>query len=501
MALVLLGLCAAKFLAGYSRTHDVSLFDETWSLVRGVELCRFNFSKLDYEPAYQLWYAGLSHLIPNRVQLFYANFFIILTLGVLLLYVLLRINRVPVAYALAAPVIFLGSTFVRILPWNAYFALTLVLGTLIGVSLLRERKNAAAGVLTLGLLLTTLVRPEFFLPSAVAVIYGVVLAIRTRQYRFLAAQLVPFLLVVLCFGLPGSRTERGWIAFQQHYALRLAHERHLAINSWLHAPMLTDSAFPGAHSLGDALRIDAPAVVRYWGKNLYELPGNFARLVMSPGLPHWVGWLQVALFALLVLWGLFAVRAHLRDPLTVAMGCFLLAPAVSVTVIFPRDHYLIIPCAILLALPLIWRAHQLPTPPLALTGLLALLLLAYTPNSTRGFCLWPAVHPTPLPVRETIATLQAVHARRIVEIDGGYGVYLPGTHSTLAFQTDRPFLPYLTVNNVDTVVVSWDMLHYDPLVQDAGFQYFLRHYAELGYAATAVAGGKILVLHKSAPPA
>jgi hypothetical protein len=80
-----------------------------------------------------------------------------------------------------------------------------------------------------------------------------------------------------------SGSDRGWFAFQQHYAVGVVEQgRGGGVNPWLEYATIVQRDFPGASSLGDAWRVNRTAVFRHVLHNLTAAPSEVGKLFVLP---------------------------------------------------------------------------------------------------------------------------------------------------------------------------------------------------------------------------
>jgi len=251
---------------------DLGLHDETTYLARGLLLLRHGqlATSLESSPLYAVWYALFHLVVSDPVVVYFAQWLATDALLVALVYALLRqvgCGR-PASVAAAA---YWTSLAVTTLGWPRveHFAFFVVLG----FSLLEKKTRKPWGIA--GLALAALVRPEY----GISALLGVLLLLTKRVWpsasfwmRFVVSGAFVVALGVgyaVTFGGGG----RLWLAFEQHYALRYAAE-HPGVTSdaWVESARITGSIFPGASSLGQAIRVNPVAFFGHVAHNLGRIP-------------------------------------------------------------------------------------------------------------------------------------------------------------------------------------------------------------------------------------
>lgn len=155
----------------------------------------------------------------------------------------------------------------------------------------------------------------------------------------------------------GGLGQRGWFAFQQHYAVRAVAEGEAPEITvpFAEYPQLVERDFPGATSLREAWDINRPAALRHVGYNFKEAIPEIGRLWWPhPNLTWAAGILLVAAFVLLGPQYITKAPATVRDQwLIAAAGILVIAPGL---VVLAKGAYLLplLP-ALLLGLGCLWR--------------------------------------------------------------------------------------------------------------------------------------------------
>ena len=114
---------------------DISLYDEASYLFWGIRIPVEGLPRTDYAPLYAIWYFIISLIEPNRVNLFYLNIKLMTILPPVLVYILLRKNRVSISVSSTISWFFLLSRAnAYTWPKVSHFALLVILVILILVT-------------------------------------------------------------------------------------------------------------------------------------------------------------------------------------------------------------------------------------------------------------------------------------------------------------------------------------------------------------------------------
>ncbi len=526
VVLLVLLLAGLKFTFGMTRVLDVFLYDESDYLYSGATLAQHGFPAPEYAPLYALWYHALSWFQPDRVHLYYLNMVLTTVLPPLFLYGWLRVNRVPVVVSAAVAAYFLTTAVnAGTMPRPMHFALLIVLLALIAASFARRAEFAVA-VVAIGALLASYVRPEYFLALLLLLAFDAGLSLaQWRRGRSPAAFLPPGVVVLLAavllctlgppmFGHGGDK--RQYYAFTQHFANHWAQWNHVSSENGYDP--LTNYQEIAARYFGDATTVSAA-----WRNN----PGMFARHVFTNFSQVFVHSKDLLLYhenvlvplgqsflrfegrlmQLFLLGVLYVKRRAIwpglrtslpRHRLQVAcVGLLCVPAAISAVAIAPRDHYLLLPGVLLVALAvtlLFGSAEELPALRPSALFLLAFVVLAAMPTLSHR-------PPVDTPVARTIRSLQSLGLTgRVNELDseGGYSVYQTPNYRHLAEYGNRgSFDQYMAKEGINMVVCTERLRKDSHLINDPEWRDFLDHYESAGFVARSVPGtGTTLLIKK-----
>jgi hypothetical protein len=488
LALVL--LAGLKFTFQLENALDIGLYDESDYLYRGVKLATIGFAQADWGPLYSLWYYLLSFVQPDRVALYYLNYKLMIIVPPVLLCLLLRRYHVSLLPSL------LVSWFLLVSKGHAYtwpkvshFGVIIVLATLIVIG--RTGSPLWSALLaSAGALLVAYVRPEFALTFGLALLlFGLLLAwgyrkVAKRQLGMaLAAYGVVFVLLVVVLGSP-VMGDRSIGAFGQHFARNWVNWTGSDLNPWTNWRTIVADQFGPAESVSEAL-VNNPAVfLRHLAYNVGELVRIGSTLVFPTIAPADTFSKVVAgsLLAGLVMARRITIRQTFAANrwLVVVAALFVLPGLVSALLIFPRDHYLLLPgmmAAVVLAVLMDKRTNE-PSPfwRLVLPGL---LLVALTPYFTSHL-------ETERPNLATIRFIESLGIEEpvnLLEVEGGYHIYLGDQFSRVGeVEKDEAFDLFLTNHEVNMIVLSNSLANDVRFRDDAEWQRFLTAYADQGFA-------------------
>ena len=500
-------IAGLKFTFGIENTLDIGLYDESQYLDRGVTLWNSGLPSSANAPLYAIWYFILSLLEPNRVNLYYLNYKLTIIALPILIYYLLRRNTVSILVSLII------SWLVLVSPANAvtwpkvsHFGLLLILATILVIGhkgpLLRSSVFASIGAL-----LVSYVRPEYFLTYILSTVLFIFLFIRDykeleRQYSLglMACGLLLSVLLIGTLGFPITGN-RSMLAFGQHFSLNWVYWNRSAINPWTNWGEIISHNFGSVHSLPEAFAQNPSAFLKHVTYNIL----NFLRFTPKLFFPVNLKEISASVVALLSIGLLVAnlVIAYLSNThyarlltfisnvrknilqyqrLLILVGLFLVPGLVSIIIIYPRDHYLLVFSVLMVAIIAI-----LSTSPDFKQGQVnfkklfffcAVTLIA-TPGVPQG------QNFAPKPNVNTIQFIQSMEISEqvnLLEAQGGYNIYLGSNfHRVKEYDKNANFDHFRADRNINMVVVSDLLLKDARFANDPEWQSFLENYHQSGY--------------------
>jgi hypothetical protein len=240
------------------------------------------------------------------------------------------------------------------------FFCVFVLGAGFALCTLCPERFAKAAILALTCFLAAFIRPEyalgFYLSIAIVLATFIELHLRKLPQRsanlmigFAALATITILAMLWCFPIVqgGARVSgaagdpqgysRAFGAFGAHYAVRAVADRHLSLNPWSNWEEIVDADFPGANSLGDALRLHPGLVIAFWLKNAFGIAPGYG--YVFPWGAFCTGTILLALW-LCRPWAKFAKQSdQSRADNVLCATVLLVPPTISIIMVFPRSHY------------------------------------------------------------------------------------------------------------------------------------------------------------------
>ncbi|MCG8353871.1 MAG: hypothetical protein MI924_39405 [Chloroflexales bacterium] len=496
-------LACLKFTSGVEQKLDVGLYDESYYLYNGVTLSFSNIPAANNAPLYSLWYYVLSFIEPDRIDLYFLNFKLMAILPPLFIYVLLRAKGVPLLLSSVITLLFLISQAnLPTWPKVSHFALLIMLIALTLISRIANNLAATAAAMVSALLMAY-VRPEYFLSFSIFALAVVVLYIRTHNRFsrlntgvFISAMIISTALIG-ALGAPLSGG-RSIFAFGQHFSLNWVSWTGSDLNPWTNWQEIVNRNFGPVQSVSEAFVSDPALFIRHLAVNSVKIfrpfPAIFfyhTNIILPPtkmfGLVEAFFVFALGAFFIIKSWPKKIKAAVANNKRFLLMsGAYAFTGLVSAIVIYPRDHYVLLPVMLMvLSIAVVFTTQQQqPTPAFAWPKQLAIILLC----GVLVLLAIPRYVDKVSPLRENLATIQAIKALQIeervtmLEAQGGFNIYAGDNFRRMReFEKNAPFDRFLAEQNIGVIVLS-DLVKDDPRFKhDSEWQSFLRHYQEKGF--------------------
>ncbi|PWH15960.1 MAG: hypothetical protein DDG60_05075 [Anaerolineae bacterium] len=469
LAILVILAAGLKFVWGMEADLDIGLYDESVYLYTGVKLPTLGLPPAQAAPLYAVWYFILSWFVADRVHLYYVNHQLMIILPAMLVYALLRRNRVSIPISLAVAWLFLvsrGNPYTW--PKVSHFGLIVALVTFLAISY-KQTALLNSAIASVGALFVSYVRPEYFVVYLLLVCVFLGLLI----YQWRATKQIPLVPLVLyglvsivvipALGIPVQGT-RSMIAFGQHFALNWVAWTGSDLNPWTNWKEIVSQHFGAVASVGEAAWNNPGMFLQHVAYNLRKT----LNVVLTAVLPVFFPTDLFSKSLVMVFFvGLFAfsfekVRENFRVYRAVLflLWLFPLPGVISTILIYPREHYLLMVYSLLAVSFTVLvganAASQTDTMVQKRAGglyqqlvLVGLLIVALTPyfRVNRG-----------QPNLQTIRFIQALNIQRqvnLLEADGGYAIYL-GDHFQRVpeYEKNVSFFQYLQKKEVGMIVLS-----------------------------------------------
>ena len=487
-----------KLLYRYDASLDLVGYDEA----SYVQTALFGPLRID-GIVYYLYLKILNIFIPDAANLYVANFGIVTILFAVSIFVsaavLLRSALLSVCFA----TLFTLATFTATMwPFISHFTAAVILILLIAVHF-TPAKYRLLSVL-IGAILLSYIRPEFsltFIVVLVAAVVSIVLALkagRRPNFALLAAVIVCF---TIFFMYNPSVGGRSYAAFAQHYALDLSKAGLFDGNPWTEAQIAMSRDFGNATTVPSLVMANPIAfflhIIRNVGYTFYELSEMMTPLYGQDTI--WGSVVAGSIFILGLVW-MFDFMSQLWhrsiDGVALFAATVVLPVIISVLVIFPRHHYLIMitPVITLMALrSKVWQVLIAKLKPESLPviwhrvlfGISLVLLLVFVPwrvNGRFGFRIPKNVYTvhgqSSCTNRDKIKFLHNLKLNtdqvNFLSSMGFLKPFLPeGWNEVLHFMIDQHFDDYLRSHVINAIWVMPNLSNEGSFQDEQGFKKFI----------------------------
>jgi len=352
-----------KYTYGLQNFLDIALYDESNYLYWGVKLNSFGLPIAEGGLLYSVWYYILSLFQPENIELYYLNYKIITVLLPILLYFVLRRYSIQIIPSIMLSFFFLIShANFPLLPKVSHFSLIIVLLFLVFMSYVKKSLLNSLAIACIGTLFSAYVRPELFLAFLfLCLIYIGILGYTFRkQKKSVFTIFVGFVLVsgilIFSLGVPIGGN-RSLMAFGQHFSLNWVQwTSEQQLSPWTNWQEIIHLNFGDIHSITEAVFNNPRLFFKHIISNLVHTPqrlgGLFfdhANLILPDNFKNIEAYLLLGLFAVYLVrtknrwFSQLHDRVKENQNLFIIFGCYLIVSFMSVIIIFPRVHYLLLP--------------------------------------------------------------------------------------------------------------------------------------------------------------
>ena len=508
LLVILLLVAGFKYTYGLESVLDVYLYDESNYLNSGVMLLRDGLPnpQLDvlFAPLYSLWYFFLSLLQPDRIELYYLNYKVITILLPVLLYCVMRRYNVKIIPSATISFLFLISRAnLMVWPKVSHFTLLVILTTLLLTTYTKKSSTISLAIVCVGTLLGAYARPELFIAFLFLLfaLFGFTICRRSYQQTGRIALFLGILLIsgllVKWVGVPIAGG-RSLVAFGQHFShnwVEWTGEEDL--NPWTNWEEITYQNFGNIQNIKDALLNNPILLLKHISTNITNTPGaisillfDHANIIIPDRHKNYLeSYMILGLFAIYLIVTIKRWLPQLHERiienhiLFVALACYAAITLISIAIIFPREHYLILPIILLVICTAILclgqnneKEDNLGWP----TLIFGLLFVFLTPHFS--FYLGTATHTPNVETIHFIEELKIEEDVKMLEAEGGFDIYLPDNYQRIAEYTKKTdYHTFQCQNNINMVVLTKRLENYARLKDDEEWKYFLLNYLKEGY--------------------
>jgi len=504
LIIIIILLAGLKYTFMLEKGLDISFYDEASYLYWGIKIPVEGLPRTDYAPLYAFWYFIISLIEPNRVNLFYLNVKLMTILPPIIVYILLRKNRVSIPVSATISWFFLLSRAnAYTWPKVSHFALLIVLFILILVT--RRSLLWTSLYASLGGLVVSYIRPEFFMAYILSLLIFILTAALGKQERIRLPVLLWYLLVTVAllgvFGLPVS-TDRSIIAFGQHFSRNWVSWTGSDLSPWTNWREIVAQNFGTADTVLSAFTNNPSIFLKHISYNILELIRNASTLILPTFFPKGKTSLYIAALSIIGL--CIAKRSTIRNNfreyknIILFMGLFILPGLVSTIIIQPRDHYLLLPCvltAVFLAIIVDSNEHEQKQANYTKLLFLGLLAISFTPYFAERI---RSDRPGPnLASIRFIQSLSIEETVYLLEAEGGYHYYLDDNfHRIAQYAKNSDFYHFMEERKINMIMVTDVLVEDSRFRDDAEWIDFLDNYSTFEFTELDVPyAGSLLLIH------
>jgi hypothetical protein len=502
---IVLWTAGSKYVHGLERILDVRLYDESNYLWGGLTL--FNDISVAGTVAekthlYSFWYYLLSLAEPDRISLYYFNYKVLTVLLPITLYLVLRRYKVNILISTIISFFFLISVAnLGVWPKVGHFASIIVFSSFILASFAKSQSMRFA-IISMSALLSAYARPEFFIVFSFfffLFIYSIFIEFKThprRIFAILTGGLLITGLLILQLGLPVAGT-RSFGAFAQHFSLNwIRWTNNQDLSNWTDWEFIINKNFGDSHSLTEAFFINPQIFMKHILSNSIQFPESLLKQIFIHAniiLPATSKNLEAIMLLGLFLLSVFLFKTRSRIPFTnrikankeilLYSSAYLIVSMISILIIYPRDHYLLLP-GILITVMITTLFAQEDTPSVSLDYkivlLVGIIMIFITPSFTS--LIGSAGTKTNV---ETISFIESLNIKDevfLLEANGGFHIYLGNNfHRVASHDKNSNFNDFMEMRNINAVIVTNGMLNDFRYREDREWAFFLNNYQSLGF--------------------
>lgn len=506
-----------KFLCFMENTVDIKAFDETIYLYQGVIINKKGLPSSQFAPFYSIRYYVLSLFEPNRVDLYYLNQKILIILTGLLLYIFLRILKNKNWLCFIISYFYVNSHIIMIWPFVNLFTLLIILFCSIIATYFFINKQIYYYIITIAFLYASWTRPEFFIAFISLLILSIINFYRLNKNKKIWYELIVFISIIVLsvyiFRNPLSGG-RSFFAFSQHFALNWVDWNKSDLDPWFDYNIIVKETFGNSKNIIQAFYANPLYFFKHILSNIIQINKTVIDLltpIHSDFLPtiftsYYKIFINIViLFLLIVLVYKFKqflaqIRVliknqYFRRTLIIFLG-ILFAVLPSIIIIYPREHYLIIPLVFVLVLVtcyfnylLLELSINIPKIKFFPSIIIMLLLLFVTPNISSAYNFIPKInkqYESDTPNLTTIRFIKKLPIKFPVTIlDGAsiYPYYGDNYRGIIFFEkpSDDKFFEFLDAKNINIILITPELFSQRLYINDKDFLSIIHYPTNYGF--------------------
>ncbi len=501
MTLILAGIIYTYNLQGLI---DISLFDETGYLARGLRMTE-SFPSAEQGPAYSVWYFVLSKFRSDPIDLYYLNYRAMTILPALIFFLLLRTFKIPGFLSFAFSLAFL-CTAGNFLTWPkvSHFAILILMSGLIFLWHFKKNREIIL-VLSLISLLVSYIRPEFYY-SYLFLTFGLIIVstyqfFKSRSYSTfipLAINLAALIILLLSLGIPTASGNRELVAFGQHYARNWTQWNNDPRDPWTNWMSIISNDFGSINTAADALVSNPSAMIRHMFQNVTNVPEIMYSMFnhfYPPSYSQKVA-LKYGLLIFLIASIIFfnkhnaskflkrIVSNYIKFRFLVLIILITMLPVlISTIAIFPRQHYIFMLFVTLVFVVIILlfsnegNDEETNNFNYAVICCFVVLVLIRPLSESKG-----NVNQKTLNTTKFIRSLDIEAEIIFLDAEGGYSIYLGNNFKQIEeYSKEVPFKEFVRLNSINMILLTDELRNYIKFRNDPEWQSFLKNPEEMDF--------------------
>lgn len=495
---LVIALACLKLSYAISAAMDIQFHDESIYLDKGNKFIS-NYLFMDGF-IYFTWYKLLSFFVTDTITLYYFNYIVLLSINPFLIYILLRKMKQGKFISAFFSILFLIST-VNVIAWPLItrFALALILCTFILIFSVKD-KIIKYLIALFGFSLLVYTRPEYILSliifSIVSIIYLLYRYNKSHKRVLLLGGLLTLLLTIfIVFVQSPARANRSVMAFGQHYAVHLYNKGKISEDPNTNWRKIMKKSFHTDRSIIQAFLNNPGEMTNHVLANIRDIPYQAMQLFFPYNIENKlikkILLVTVGLLFILLMIGVYRKKKgepffhkdHLDENIFYWLSILIIVPLlVSVCLIYPREHYLLVMFAILLitaaknvpAIPENWKFKWV-------LPLIILFVLYWVPWQASGAAgLLPgkivSIHHnqcTNLGKIKFTRNIKANIKMVFLGSGGSMGPYIPNFKYVDKHSKDIPFNRYIERENINMIEVNRGLTNDPRFISDEEFNRFI----------------------------
>jgi len=451
---ILLGMGFLYFTPINHLTH-ISLWDESWSLYRGVNWNYSQFQLLENSPLYSFLYHLEHYFFNDKVALYYANNYIVKVTFLMVIFIFTIKTTQSLLISISVFLAFFYS-YMDVWPLINYFTSIILL---IGAMIIIKTKCLYTKIASMVLLsfVLSFIRPEFALAFLLLIminILQIILQYKRIRFRSLIRIISIYMLIITFsfqFTFPTiSSSDRSLVAIGQHYSLNKYESKQTNLNPWIQWEAIVNKDFNNPTSIIDLIKNNPKQFLWHISMNvknvLYKIPFYVDILILS-----------MIFYILIILW---QERRNIENDslvsnsyLYLSFSSLFLPILIALILIYPREHYLLLFTVLLVVsfsyiislLPKL-KMNRMPIFQFSASVILITLYIVYPPKVVK--------FDNDI-VKNNITVLRNIEQNytigKFLDMDGGMHIYL-STIDTSTSDVSKSSEWY--IKNIDTIFVS-----------------------------------------------